>query len=113
MPLHFSMLMRLAGHFKKRAGLTTAATIWLAACLGIAAGTGLLALTAVAMGLTLLLLVLGGPLERLMRPPPRRRPHRVRPRDDGPRRRRRRRGRRDGRDGVSAEPPDGGVILRR
>lgn len=67
-------------------GLTTAATIWLAACLGIAAGTGLLALTAIAMGLTLLLLVLGGPLERLMRrliptaPGEQRRP--VRPRAD-------------------------------
>lgn len=48
-------------------GLTTAATIWLAACLGIAAGAGLIALTAIAMGLTLLLLLLGGPFERLVR----------------------------------------------
>ena len=48
-------------------GLTTAATIWLAACLGIAAGSGLIALTGIAMGFTLLLLLLGGPLERLMR----------------------------------------------
>lgn len=48
-------------------GLTTAATIWLAACLGIAAGAGLLALTGIAMGLTLVLLLLGGPLERLIR----------------------------------------------
>ena len=48
-------------------GLTTAATIWLAACLGIAAGAGLLALTGIAIGLTLVLLLLGGPLERLIR----------------------------------------------
>ena len=67
-------------------GLTTAATIWLAACLGIAAGAGLLALTAIAMGLTLFLLLVGGPLERVMRrivptrPGEQRRP--VRPRAD-------------------------------
>ena len=48
-------------------GLTTAATIWLAACLGIAAGAGLLALTGIAMALTLVLLLLGGPFERRMR----------------------------------------------
>ena len=48
-------------------GLTTAATIWLAACLGIAAGLGFIALTAITIALTLLLLFFGGPFERLMR----------------------------------------------
>ena len=67
-------------------GLTTAATIWLAACLGVAAGAGLIGLTAIAMGLTLFLLLAGGPLERVirrvvpMRRGERRRP--VRPRAD-------------------------------
>ena len=48
-------------------GLTTAATIWLVACLGIAAGAGLWALTATTSVVTLLLLVLGGPFEKWVR----------------------------------------------
>ena len=50
-------------------GLTTSATIWVVACLGIAAGAGLWVLTAIAAGFTFLLLVLGGPFERAMRRP--------------------------------------------
>lgn len=45
-------------------GLTTAASIWLAACLGCACGTGAWAITACAFALIMLVLILGGPLER-------------------------------------------------
>jgi putative Mg2+ transporter-C (MgtC) family protein len=65
-------------------GLTTAATIWLVACLGITAGTGLWALTAAASLVSLVLLVFGGPFERWVRLLARRR----RDRDDSQRRRR-------------------------
>jgi putative Mg2+ transporter-C (MgtC) family protein len=44
-------------------GLTTAATVWMAAGLGVAAGLGAWAITIAGSGLTLVLLVLGGPLE--------------------------------------------------
>lgn len=46
-------------------GLTTAASIWLAAALGIGCGVGERDLTAAAFGLTLAILLLGGPIERL------------------------------------------------
>lgn len=45
-------------------GLTTAASIWLAACLGIACGAGAWAVTSVAFGLLLVILLLGAPVER-------------------------------------------------
>ena len=45
-------------------GLTTAAVTWLSACLGIACGAGTWLIAATALGLTLVLLVIGGPFER-------------------------------------------------
>jgi putative Mg2+ transporter-C (MgtC) family protein len=45
-------------------GLTTAATVWVAAVLGITAGMGASVITIAGSGLTLFLLVLGLPLER-------------------------------------------------
>jgi putative Mg2+ transporter-C (MgtC) family protein len=46
-------------------GLTTAASIWLACCFGIACGLDQLLLSFLALALTFLVLILGGPLERL------------------------------------------------
>jgi len=45
-------------------GLTTAASVWLAACLGIACGAGQWSLAATAFVATLLILVVGDPVER-------------------------------------------------
>lgn len=45
-------------------GLTTAASIWMAAGLGTACGLGLYSLVAVALAAALVVLLLGGPLER-------------------------------------------------
>ena len=45
-------------------GLTTAASIWIAAALGIGAGAGLRQLVAVALVMTMVVLILGGPFER-------------------------------------------------
>lgn len=53
-------------HPAKVAGLTTAASVWLTAGLGMAAGAGQLKLTWIALVLGLLLLILGGPCERLL-----------------------------------------------
>lgn len=50
----------------KVAGLTTAAAVWLTAALGVAAGAGQYFVAFTAAGLGLLLLLLGGPLERLL-----------------------------------------------
>lgn len=47
-------------------GLTTAASLWLVACLGIACGVGLWVMSLVALGLALLVLVAGEPLERVL-----------------------------------------------
>lgn len=47
-------------------GLTTAATIWVVAALGIACGAGQFALAAIATGLMLVVLVVGGPIERAL-----------------------------------------------
>ena len=44
-------------------GLTTAASIWLAACLGSACGAGAWVVTSVALALLLVILFLGGPVE--------------------------------------------------
>jgi putative Mg2+ transporter-C (MgtC) family protein len=45
-------------------GLTTAASLWVAACLGIGCGAGQWMTALAALGLTLLVLIVGGPLER-------------------------------------------------
>jgi putative Mg2+ transporter-C (MgtC) family protein len=45
-------------------GLTTAATIWLAACLGCACGAGGWTIAVCAFGFVMLILTVGGPLER-------------------------------------------------
>jgi putative Mg2+ transporter-C (MgtC) family protein len=50
-------------------GLTTAASVWLVAAVGIAVGAGLWAAGAIAIGLALAVLAIGGPIdERLRRP---------------------------------------------
>jgi len=48
-------------------GLTTAASIWVVACLGIACGAGQWLTALIAVGLTLIVLVVGGQLERAFR----------------------------------------------
>jgi putative Mg2+ transporter-C (MgtC) family protein len=48
-------------------GLTTAATIWLTAALGVACGLGYWRLALVALLLSLAILIVGGPLERAAR----------------------------------------------
>lgn len=45
-------------------GLTTAASVWLAACLGIACGAGQWNVALVAWAATLLVLIIGDPIER-------------------------------------------------
>lgn len=50
-------------HRKKVRGLTTAASIWVAAALGIACGAGQWPSALIALGFTLLVLIAGGPLE--------------------------------------------------
>jgi putative Mg2+ transporter-C (MgtC) family protein len=47
--------------------LTTAASIWMVACLGIVCGAGQWTLAAASLALTLLVLVLGGPVEGAVR----------------------------------------------
>ena len=47
-------------------GLTTAATVWVAASLGIACGAGQFVLAAIATGLMLMVLIVGGPIERVL-----------------------------------------------
>lgn len=51
-----------AGHVT---GLTTAATIWMCAVLGIVCGLGYWVILGISVGLTAFMLVLGRPLERL------------------------------------------------
>jgi putative Mg2+ transporter-C (MgtC) family protein len=48
-------------------GLTTASTVWIAACLGIACGAGQWVIALVSMLATLIVLIVGDPLERLIR----------------------------------------------
>jgi putative Mg2+ transporter-C (MgtC) family protein len=50
----------------KVAGLTTAAAVWLTAGLGIAAGAGQYSVATAGMVMGLVLLLLGGPFERMM-----------------------------------------------
>ena len=45
-------------------GLTTAASVWLSACLGIACGLGCWTTAVMALALTLVILIFGGPFER-------------------------------------------------
>jgi putative Mg2+ transporter-C (MgtC) family protein len=47
-------------------GLTTAASLWVVACLGIACGVGLWLMALIALGLALLVLTLGERLERVL-----------------------------------------------
>lgn len=47
-------------------GLTSAACVWFTACLGVICGAGEWRLVAVALGIALVLLVVGGPLERAL-----------------------------------------------
>ncbi|MEH2509487.1 putative Mg2+ transporter-C (MgtC) family protein [Nitrobacteraceae bacterium AZCC 1564] len=47
-------------------GLTSAACVWFTACIGMVCGLGHWRLVAVGLGIALLLLVLGGPLERVI-----------------------------------------------
>ncbi len=47
-------------------GLTSAASVWFTACIGVVCGLGHWRLVAVALGIAFLLLVLGGPLERAL-----------------------------------------------
>jgi len=47
-------------------GLTTAATVWIAACLGITCGAGQWITALVAMLITLIVLIVGDPIERLI-----------------------------------------------
>jgi putative Mg2+ transporter-C (MgtC) family protein len=74
------------GHAGQVRNLTTAASVWLAACLGIACGAGHLALAGIALAFTLLILLLGGPFEDAVRRvvPPRRRRRRDSTRADEP-----------------------------
>jgi putative Mg2+ transporter-C (MgtC) family protein len=58
-------------HNERVQGLTTAASIWLAAMLGAACGGGQYALVGISFVLALALLVLGGPIERRIQRPPR------------------------------------------
>jgi putative Mg2+ transporter-C (MgtC) family protein len=58
---------------KKVTGLTTSAEIWVVACLGMACGAGRWRSALAGFGITLVVLVFGGPFEkavrRLLRPP--------------------------------------------
>ena len=47
-------------------GLTTAASLWVVACLGIACGVGLWAMALVALGLALFVLIAGEAVERVL-----------------------------------------------
>lgn len=53
-------------HNERVQGLTTAASIWLAAMLGAACGSGQYALVGTSILLALALLAIGGPIERLI-----------------------------------------------
>ncbi|CAM5420479.1 Protein MgtC OS=Afipia felis OX=1035 GN=BN961_01761 PE=3 SV=1 [Afipia felis] len=48
-------------------GLTSAACVWFTACIGVICGAGEWRLVAVALGIALVLLMAGGPLERTLR----------------------------------------------
>ena len=48
-------------------GLTTAASLWVVACIGCAAGAGAWAALTACVGITLAILILGGPIESFAR----------------------------------------------
>jgi putative Mg2+ transporter-C (MgtC) family protein len=50
-------------------GLTTAASVWLVAAVGIAVGAGLWSAGAIAIGLALAVLAIGGPIDERLRGP--------------------------------------------
>jgi len=52
------------GDQHKVKGLTSAACVWFTACIGVVCGLGHWKLVAIALGIALLLLTCGGPLER-------------------------------------------------
>lgn len=52
------------GNQNKVKGLTSAACVWFTACIGVVCGLGHWRLVGIALGIALLLLMLGGPLER-------------------------------------------------
>ncbi len=58
------VIVHVSDHGKVR-GLTSAACVWLTACIGIVCGAGQWRLVTVAMAIALILLVVGGPAERL------------------------------------------------
>lgn len=51
---------------RKVRGLTSAACVWLAACVGIVCGLGQWRLVAIALALSFLILIAGGPIERTL-----------------------------------------------
>ncbi len=53
-------------HHGRIRGLTSAACVWFTACVGVACGAGWWALTLIALGFALVLLVTGGPVERTL-----------------------------------------------
>jgi len=60
------VIMRTNGEKTHVHGLTTAASIWLTACFGVVCAVGAWAPLLVALALAFLLLVFGGPVERLL-----------------------------------------------
>lgn len=60
------MIFQRGAEPRKVAGLTTAAAVWLTAGLGMAAGAGQLKLALLGLAFGLLLLLIGGPLERVL-----------------------------------------------
>lgn len=59
------VIVHISGHGKVH-GLTSAACVWFTACIGIVCGAGQWRLVAVALAIAFLLLVFGGPAERLL-----------------------------------------------
>lgn len=60
------MIFQRGAEPRKVAGLTTAAAVWVTAGLGMAAGAGQIKLAVLGLAFGLLLLLLGGPAERLL-----------------------------------------------
>jgi putative Mg2+ transporter-C (MgtC) family protein len=67
-------------------GLTTAASLWLAASLGIATGAGEFAAALIALAIALIVLIFGNALEQRFRRPPRATSSPPRPSGSGPER---------------------------
>src|SRR5262245_26793237 len=60
------VIMRDNAEHTRVHGLTTAACIWLTACLGVVCGIGAWRAALVAVALVFVVLLIGGPIERLM-----------------------------------------------